>query len=287
MIYVRDKGRMCNNILQYGHVYAWGRKNGKRTLSMRFAYKYPYFHICDTPGHNFFRYLIGKFGAKWGLLPIASYDEPGGDGMEQDRLLLETRNAVAQGWEVRHYDEFLEYFDEIKALFAFKPEVRDKVEGFVRNNELSGSSRLGMHIRRGDYARWHGGRYFYSDEQYLSAIKNLTEYLWQKKGKPVTVFICGNDPSLDEEKIKGALERWASDKGDKENKGLKVVFPKGNPGEDLCLLSECDMLAGPPSTFTLVASMYREIPLYRIEDPSKRIVDDDFGYFRELFRSII
>ena len=45
MIFVRDKGQMCNNILQYGHVYAWAREHGQKAFSMRFAYKYRYFHI--------------------------------------------------------------------------------------------------------------------------------------------------------------------------------------------------------------------------------------------------
>ena len=37
MIFVHDKGRMANNMLQYGHVYAWGRAHGRTTMSMRFA----------------------------------------------------------------------------------------------------------------------------------------------------------------------------------------------------------------------------------------------------------
>lgn len=49
MIFVLDKGCMANNMLQYGHVYAWGREHGRTTMSMRFAYKYPWFQICETP----------------------------------------------------------------------------------------------------------------------------------------------------------------------------------------------------------------------------------------------
>ena len=75
MLFVRDKGRMCNNILQYGHVYAWGREHGRKTMSMRFAYKYPYFHICNTAWHNFFTYVFAKYGAKAGLLPVISFHE--------------------------------------------------------------------------------------------------------------------------------------------------------------------------------------------------------------------
>ena len=35
MIFVTDKGRMCNNILQYGHVYAWAREHGRKSISMQ------------------------------------------------------------------------------------------------------------------------------------------------------------------------------------------------------------------------------------------------------------
>lgn len=52
MIFVTDKGRMCNNILQYGHLYAWGREHSVGTVSMRFCYKYPYFSIRHKRWHN-------------------------------------------------------------------------------------------------------------------------------------------------------------------------------------------------------------------------------------------
>ena len=43
MIFARDKSQMCNNLLQYAHVYAWGREHGRKVISMRFSYKYQYF----------------------------------------------------------------------------------------------------------------------------------------------------------------------------------------------------------------------------------------------------
>ena len=280
MIYVRDKGRMCNNILQYGHLYAWGRKHGRRTLSMRFAYKYPYFHICDTPGHNFFRYLIGKLGAQTGLFPVVAFHEKNEDTADRENILFRSRNAVAEGWEARFYSEFLEYFEEIKSLFAFKKEVCDSAIRTLEAGEIPGSLKLGIHIRRGDYSRWQEGRYFFSDDQYIEIIKKIISSL--PEGRDVSVYICGNDPTLDEKKYLDAL----SELGDRRK--IKVSFPKGNPGEDLCLLSECDLLAGPPSTFTLVASMYKEIPLYWIKDADKEVIEEkDFGRFRKLFKEII
>lgn len=273
MIYVRDKGRMCNNILQYGHLYAWGREHGRRTLSMRFAYKYPYFRISHTPGHNFFRYLVGKFGAKWGLIPVVSFDEKDADTSEQEREMLLRRNVVAQGWEVRFYDLFLKYFDEIKELFAFDPAIVTRIESLMKAESVPGSIRLGVHIRRGDYARWQNGRYFFDDDVFVKAISDFR----RNCGKSLTVFICGNDPTLDRKKYEDSFR----------NSDVKLIFAEGNPGEDLCLLSECDYIMGPPSTFSLVAAMYRDIPLCWIKDPALEITTDEFGYFRDLFKEII
>ena len=129
--------------------------------------------------------------------------------------------------------------------------------------------KLGVHIRRGDYRQWHGGRYFFTDEQYLSVIRR---FLTLHQDQPVQVFICGNDPSLHRERFQQALE------------GCSVVFPMGNPAEDMCLLSECDYLIGPPSTFTLVASMYHDRPLYWITDPEAPVTEESFGHFDDLFR---
>jgi hypothetical protein len=60
---------------------------------------------------------------------------------------------------------------------------------------------------------------------------------------------------------------------------VSLTFPDGNPGEDLCLLSHCDYLIGPPSTFTLIASMYRDTPLYWIIDAQEQLTADSFHTF--------
>ena len=98
---------MCNNILQYGHFYAWGREYGRQTMSMRFAYKFQYFHICDTPNHNFLHYTIAKYAAKWGLMPTLEFNEEGADITAQEQEMLNCRNIAVVGWEARWYDLFL------------------------------------------------------------------------------------------------------------------------------------------------------------------------------------
>lgn len=262
---------MCNNILQYGHVYAWGREHGRSTMSMRFAYKYRYFSICRTPWHNFMVYAVAKYMAKWGIIPIVEFRSLREDTAAKEALMLNKKYIMVEGWCVRFYDLFLKYRKEITELFAFNKEIKSAVA--VKMADCAGGCdiTLGVHIRRGDYKTWRNGMYYFADEVYIDYIRQFAAL---HPGKRIAVFVCGNDPTLCKEKYRAALS------------GMNVSFPAGNPGEDLCLLSECHWLIGAPSTFSLVAAMYRDRPLYWIEDASGQLQEDSFGRFDYLFRHI-
>lgn len=264
MIFVRDKGQMCNNMLQYGHVYSWAREHGLKTVSMRFSYKYQYFRLCDTRYHHFLTYVFAKYGARWGMIPVVDFDEDGGASLEKEQQLEHARLVVAQGWHARWYDLFLKYKSEILNLFAFRPAIEQSIQTAV----MKGS--LGVHIRRGDYANFYGGRFLYTDAQYVAVIRRFLELHPQQ----TNIYICGNDPKLDKDYYRRELA------------DCQVVFPDGNPGEDLCLLSHCDYLIGAPSTFSLVAAMYRDLPLYWIENADAPVTEASFRRFDDLFRHI-
>lgn len=264
MIFVRDKGRMCNNILQFGHVYAWAREHGRTAVSMRFAYKYPFFRIRHTRWHCFATYVFAKYAAKFGLLPVAGFHSANGNPEAQ--RLLETRNTlVVEGWEVRFYDLFIKYKKEIINLFAFDPIIVNKVRDIMGGTD---AVRIGLHVRRGDYKTWQGGRYWYTDNQYAEVVRRFAESIPDRR---VDLFVCGNDPNL--ASIRSVIDP-----------SIKVIIPHGNPAEDLCMLSECDYIIGAPSTFSLVASMYNDRPLAWIMSPSE---DLHFDKFDTLFRHII
>ena len=268
MLFVRDKGRMCNNILQYGHVYAWGREHHRQTMSMRFAYKYPWFHICETRYHHYLTYVFAKYGAKFGLIPVVNFDEDGKDYSHEEQLMLDSRMLVVGGWYARWYDLFLKYKPEILQLFSFKEKVKCKVAELLGTEK---SLRLGVHIRRGDYASFMDGKFFYSDEQYVHIIQQFQSL---HQGESLIVYICGNDPQIEKDYYHRNLPM------------CEVVFPNGNPAEDLCLLSHCDYIIGAPSTFSLVATMYHDSPLYWIENPEVKLTLESFKHFDDLFRHI-
>lgn len=277
---------MANNILQYGHVYAWGREHGRKTMSMRFAYKYPYFHICDTKYHNFATYVFAKYAAKWGLIPMVTFSNDESQNRCNEDIMLQKRMLVVTGWEAHWYDLFLKYKSEILELFAFRPEIEEKVVEAMNHGDSPPVIRsqsslltegtvpmiLGVHIRRGDYATFYNGKFFFSDEQYVGVIRR---FLALHPDKQVRAFICGNDPKLDKDYYRRELP------------ACEVVFPDGNPGEDLCLLSHCDYLIGAPSTFSLVAAMYHDCPLYWMMDADAPLSESSFRYFDDLFQHIL
>lgn len=49
--------------------------------------------------------------------------------------------------------------------------------------------------------------------------------------------------------------------------------------EDMYSLAECDYIIGPPSTYTMWASFYGEVPLYMVDNPSLKPVLSDFKFY--------
>ena len=111
MMFARDKSQMCNNLLQYAHVYAWGREHGRKVISMRFSYKYQYFKICHTSLTGFGWYLLAKYMAALKLLPTASFKYRDCNREALERKMLKHRHIVVSGWFARWYDLFLKYRD--------------------------------------------------------------------------------------------------------------------------------------------------------------------------------
>lgn len=275
MIFARDKSQMCNNLLQYAHVYAWGREHGRKVISMRFSYKYQYFRICHTPLTGFGWYLFAKYLAALGLLPTADFKRAECDHEALERKMLRHKHIVVSGWNVRFYDLFLKYRSEICDLFTiddiYTNPVREKmlkVEG-GDNNVV----RLGVHIRRGDYAQWKDGIYCYDDETYARYINRFAAL---HDGEDIHVFLSTNDPDVVEEKYQEMCPN------------VHIHYLRGNSPQDLFMLSECDYVIGPPSTFSLVAIMYRDIPLYRMDTSDETVsLKDNFHLFDYWFKRII
>jgi hypothetical protein len=136
--------------------------------------------------------------------------------------------------------------------------------------------RLGVHIRRGDYAVWKDGIYCYDDTVYADFIEKFSALMPEKN---IDVFLSTNDPQVSIGKFQELLSN---------TKGIRLHLLGGNAVEDLFMLSECDYIIGPPSTYSLVAAMYRDIPLCRMDQVSDgQLRRSDFKMFDYWFRHIV
>ncbi len=115
---------------------------------------------------------------------------------------------------------------------------------------------IGIHIRQGDYKIFEGGKYFFDMNQYLSFMRRVLTLFPSKK---FLFLICSNSHLKHEDFT-----------------GLPYILGTGREIEDLYAFSKCNYLVGPPSTFTMWASFYGNVPLYEVHHPDKAFSLADF-----------
>ena len=125
---------------------------------------------------------------------------------------------------------------------------------------------VGIHIRRGDYATWNDGRFFYSLEEYHEFMLRIQQLYSRKR---VAFFISSNeDFSLN--LFEGCICRRFG----KEPSGAIL---------DLYTLSLCDRIIGPFSSYSRWASFIGEVPLCFLESKDQEFCDEKFSIIVDYF----
>lgn len=156
----------------------------------------------------------------------------------------------------RDYRNLEKYQDRIRSHFTPQMQLQKKIDLYYQKATSGADMIAGVHIRRGDYAQFAGGKYFYSHEEYGKKMSELQSAI---PGKKITFVLC-SDEYLDINYFPTVSAMKGSD---------HVV-------EDLYLLAKCDYIMGRPSTFALWASFYGGKPLCQIRDLNQRMA---FGQF--------
>ena len=137
---------------------------------------------------------------------------------------------------------------------------QDNIKNYLQHYKNGNDILIGIHIRGGDYTKFEGGQWFYTSGQYYEKLRELST-LKMFEGKKIAYVICTN-----EKNISFAAE------------GNFTIFnEKRHFVEDLYLLSKCDYIMGPPSTFSGWASFYGNVPLYMLKEISIKISDEVFS----------
>ena len=154
---------------------------------------------------------------------------------------------LVKGWDFRDYKLTTKYHKKLKEIYSFDESTLSKKAIFLIKyiNKLRSRGKfiIGLHIRRKDYEKWNEGKYYFSDKFYNKLINEL-KIKYKKNNLEPFLFI------VSDEKISRNFNY--------------DYFRKGSWKDDQIILQNCNLIVGPPSTFTMWASYIAEIPLIQI-----------------------
>jgi hypothetical protein len=137
--------------------------------------------------------------------------------------------------------------DPIRAKFTPDHNVLEMVRKHVSAARTGVDVLIGLHIRRGDYVHFFGGKYNYSTSFYQQVMETMGSFF---SGRRVAFLLCTNGP-----------KEFA------DNLPYKIIsgpgMEQGALG-DLHCLAECDYIIGPPSSFSLWAAFYGRKPIVHL-----------------------
>lgn len=270
MVVITDKaGQLGNQIVRFAHFVAFSEGSGVPVANARFggyggyAHYFPAFAedpLCRYPRAPKTKTMRARAGVAlaWALglvapgrryrsLAVVRLQGPdefdlGAESFKQ--LAREVRVVLARGFLFRDYAAFAAHADTLRRVFAPRTEHLDRARAAVRAAKGDADRVVGVHIRRGDYAEWNDGRFFWSDNEYAQLMAAAAE---QWPGETTRFLICSNDT-------------WE-----------RSELPNSAPGpgheiEDMYALAYCDAILGPPSTFSAWASFWGRTPLWSVTE---------------------
>lgn len=195
--------------------------------------------------------------SKLGILKFVRFDKTL-DESENEKKLLEAFDksdiVYAAGWRFRVSHLTEKYNSEMADKYALKESLykNNKLVKELNELKLHNYTLVGIHIRRGDYKKWNKGIYFFNDNVYIEYIESISKQLF-RQGKDKHKFILFSNEDLNIQ--------------ESEN----ILISKENWYIDHHLMSSCNYLIGPPSTFTLWASYIGNVKIFHIFDKKENI----------------
>ena len=279
MIILRDKpGQLCNRLWSYSFFIAYGLKHDIKVYIPNLKEYESLFENLDQYPKIRFRlsnnkrlekairhvaltiYLFEKIKLGF-IFKVLDIHFPNKNVLN-DQFCCKKSIVYINSWKhTKDFDAIVKYKAEILSLFTPKKEFRDNVDTLFTALRTEYNLLVGVHIRRGDYATFKNGMYYYEDEvyrKYMLLVKS------QFPDKNIGFFVSSNATINADEYL-----------------GLHIhqlLYAKGI--EDLYALGLCDYIMGPPSTFSMWASYYGSVPLKILNNRNETFSINDFSIIR-------
>ncbi len=277
IVIVYKPGQLANRLFLFAKFLAYGRAHNVTILNPSFDDYLDYFEktkkqiIPTSKGLNgignkrfvkgfyfilfYFARFLHRTNLKSQLLSVTYLDWHEHFDLENDVKLCRKGIHFIQGWEFKADRLLVKYKPDIVDFFLPAMYYQKIIDSFMNAIRKPSQKIMGLHIRQGDYKIFEGGKYYFETDEYLSIMKNLIS-----NESNILFVVCTNNPELNPIYFEG----------------VNVKMGPGHPLTDLYVLSQCDYVLGPPSTYSLWASYYGNVPLYQIEDPKKNFGLTDF-----------
>ena len=302
IIISKKTGRLGNRLQLYAHLLAFALEKDLRLLNPAFAEyslffqgtadqrwgKFPKDPEAVSPSEASRDWIYWSNRAAYKLAkPLAISNNAGiRVAKAQSSKFIQTdslwNDFIQESWNILftqglHFyspgEWFLRHGDTIRSFLAPLNCYQEKAIQFVTQIKLQTDVLVGVHLRQTDYQEFVGGRFFYSLNQYLMKMLEIRRL---HHPRSCTFLIC-SDVSW-QEGLKQDLKCFS---------GPRTVIG------DLIALSKCDLILGPPSTFSGWAAWYGKVPIHFLENPTISLALDSFeilpyphGAFREEYASL-
>jgi hypothetical protein len=162
--------------------------------------------------------------------------------------LAKNKIILVDGWKFVDSAAVQKHAETIRKIFKPNYKYLNNVERFKKTCYSNYDIVIGVHIRRTDYATFNDGKWFYTNIEYSSFMRQII-LLPSFRNKKVGFLLC-SDEVIDP----------------KDFEDLPTINSDQNFIEDLYSLAFCDLIIGPPSTFSSWASFYGKKQLLHITD---------------------
>lgn len=261
VIIINYYGQYSNRLIQNMRIRLFCRKHGIKCWNLAMGDIEKYY---DIPQTSKILLLLGKLIRfilrilrKFDVDPVLHAAYP-----YRDEYLKKVKKYgihLVDEWGLYDLEEEYLCLEETRKFYQLKKEYYENNGMYINllNLKQKGYTLVGVHIRRGDYLEWNGGKYYYSDEVYEHCISQMRGLLF---GKKIKFLICTADKcGISGNDIEYSHETWYIDH---------------------LLLGMCDYTFGPPSTFRFWASFVNSnSKTFTIYVPDEKIALSNFKTF--------
>lgn len=269
IIFSNKPGQLGNMLFIYANLLAYGLEHRIKIANPAFYDYRDYFQGTHQQSKLFSRMryklsfyaarILDKLKFRSSLLSATCLDWSESVDLDRDEKQLHASLCFLQGWQYRAPQSTRKHEAQIRSFFAPTETYVNTLDAFFKQQVHAAEVVIGVHIRRGDYKSFEGGRYFYEIEQYHAIMKQAAALF---AGKNTHFLICSNE-TIPLEKLQVS--------------GATLTMAPNHELLDMYSMARCHYIIGPPSTYSMWASVYGQVPLYQLREPGSELTIQDFA----------